>query len=182
MGKAKLKVQPDIKPLRLDLGCGRNKREGFVGVDSLPFDGKVDVVCDLRKPWQWKSDSVDEAHCSHFLEHLTGAERIHFFNELYRVMRKDAKVTIITPHSSSGRAYGDPTHQWPPVVEFFWYYLDKGWRATNAPHLDLKCDFAVTWGYNVAREWQSRTQETQLFGINHYREVAQDMIATAVKR
>jgi len=182
MAKAKLKVAPIAQEVRLDLGCGPNKREGFIGVDERQFDGKVDVIQDLRKPWQWKADSVDEVHCSHFLEHLNGAERIHFFNELYRVLRKDAKATIIVPHWSSGRAYGDPTHQWPPVVEFSWYYLDKAWRAANAPHVDLKCDFAVTWGYNVAQAWQARSQETQMFGINHYREVAQDMIATAIKR
>ena len=184
MAKAKLKELPAIQPLRLDLGCGPNKRgPEWVGVDALPFDGKVDQVFDLRKtPWPWKSDSVDEVHCSHFLEHLTGAERIPFFNELHRVLRKDAKASIIVPHWSSGRAYGDPTHQWPPVVEFFWYYLDKPWRAANAPHVVLDCDFAVTWGYNIAPQWQTRNQETQMFGVNHYREVAQDMLATLQAR
>ena len=183
MAKGKLKVLPATEPLRLDIGCGPNKREGFVGVDALPFDGKVDKVFDLRKtPWPWKSDSVDEVHSSHFIEHLTGAERIPFFNELYRVMRKDAKAQIIVPHWSSGRAYGDPTHQWPPVVEFFWYYLDKPWREANAPHAGLTCDFLATWGYSVAPQWQARNQETQMFGINHYREVAQDMIASLTAR
>ena len=182
MAKPKIKVLPEAKPLKLDLGCGPNPKEGFTGVDALPFDGKVDVVCDLRKSWQWKSGSVDEVHCSHFLEHLTGSERIHFFNELHRVMRKDAKATIVVPHWSSGRAYGDVTHQWPPVVEMFWYYLDKPWRDANAPHVGFECDFLATWGYSVAPAWQARNQETQMFGINHYREVAQDMIATITKR
>jgi len=221
MAKAKLKALPATELLRLDLGCGPNKREGFVGVDALPFDGKVDYVVDLRQtPWRFgnrlgsvmeydekngpfqfietkkrasemlpsfghktlKDASVDEVYTSHFLEHLTGAERVGFFNELYRVMRKDAKAQIIVPHWASGRAYGDPTHQWPPVVEFFWYYLDKGWRDANAPHAGLTCDFLATWGYSVAPAWQVRSQEAQMFGINHYREVAQDMLATVVKR
>ena len=169
--------------LRLDLGSGPHKKEGFKGVDILPFDGKVDIVFDLRKKkWPWKSGSVSEIHCSHFLEHLTGEERITFFNELYRVMKKDAKGLIITPHWASGRAYGDLTHQWPPVVEMFWYYLDKTWRAGNAPHVFLNCDFMCTWGYSVAPAWQVKNQETQMFGLNHYREVAQDMITTITKR
>lgn len=182
MAKSKLKAIPAAQPLRLDLGCGPNKREGFTGVDCLPFDGKVDVVHDLTKSWPWKDGTVDEVHCSHFLEHLNNPQRVHFYNELYRVMRKDAKAQIIVPHWSSGRAYGDPTHQWPPVVEFSWYYLDKPWREVNAPHTGLNCDFLATWGYNVAPQWQARNQETQMFGINHYREVAQDMIAALVKR
>ena len=188
--------------LKLDLGCGPNKREGFIGVDALPFDGKVDVVCNLAerepfkpgdnfyeswnnpkfKPWPWESDSVDEVHCSHFLEHLTGSERVPFFNELYRIMRKDAKATITVPHWSSGRAYGDVSHQWPPVVEFFWYYLNRQWREQNAPHLAFTCNFECTWGYSIHQAWQVRNQETQMFGVNHYREVAQDMTATVIKR
>ena len=180
--KRKLKAVVVQEPIRLDLGCGKNKKPGFIGVDSIKFDG-VDTVQDLRDdPWPWKDDSVGEVHCSHFLEHLTGEQRITFFNELYRVLQKDAKATIITPHWASGRAYGDLTHQWPPVVEFFWYYLDKNWRAANAPHLALTCDFACTWGYSLAHPWGLKNQEAQGFALNHYREVAQDMICTAAKR
>jgi SAM-dependent methyltransferase len=170
------------EPLRLDLGCGPNKKEGFVGVDIGPFAG-VDEIHDLRTvPWPWSDDSVDEVHCSHLLEHLTGAERVVFFNELYRVMKPEAKATILVPHWGSGRAYGDPTHQWPPVVEFFWFYLNREWRGANAPHVPLTCNFEVSWGHNIGPEWQTRSQEMLAFAINHYREVALDMVATAVKK
>jgi hypothetical protein len=179
--KRKLKPVEIAAPLRLDLGCGKNKQPGFIGVDVIKFDG-VDTALDLAKPWPWANDSVEQVHSSHFLEHLGSEQRIHFFNELWRVLRKDAKATIITPHWRSGRAYGDLTHQWPPVVEFFWYYLDKNWRAANAPHLALNCDFACSWGYNIAAPWTSRNQEVQGFALNHYSEVAQDMITTATKR
>ncbi len=57
-----------IAPLKLDLGCGPNPREGFHGVDSIKFD-KVGTVADLTKPWPFENDSVDEVHCSHFVEH-----------------------------------------------------------------------------------------------------------------
>lgn len=167
--------------MKLDLGCGPNKKQGFIGVDSREFPG-VDTVWDLRKRWPWKDGSVEEVHCSHFIEHLTGPERIHFFNELYRVLKPAATAFIVVPHWSSGRAYGDLTHQWPPVVEMFWYYLNREWRDLNAPHVDLTCDFAVTWGYAVHQAWQSRNTETQQFGVNHYREVAQDMSATLTKK
>lgn len=179
--KRKPVVPPAPADLKLDLGCGPTPRPGFLGVDALEFPG---VACrhDLRQPWPWADGSVQEVHCSHFLEHLTGTERIHFWNELYRVLKTGGMAQIIVPHWSSGRAYGDPTHQWPPVVEFSFYYLDKGWRAQNAPHCGLTCDFMATWGYNVAPAWQARNQDTQLFGITHHREVAQDLIATVTKR
>lgn len=178
---AQLQAVEPAEPLKLDLGCGKNKRAGFFGVDAIAFDG-VDKVADLRAAWPWTDDSVGEVHCSHFLEHLTGAERVHFYNELHRVMAPGAKAQIIVPHWASGRAYGDPTHQWPPVVEFSFYYLDKGWREVNAPHCGFTCDFLATWGYSVHPTWQARAQDVQLFAMNHYREVAQDIIATLVKR
>jgi SAM-dependent methyltransferase len=183
MAKQKIKAVAAPQVLRLDLGCGPNKRgPEWTGVDALPFDGKVDVVCDLRKPWTWADESVDEVHCSHFLEHLTGFERVHFFNELYRVLRKGEKATIIVPHWSSERAYGDPTHQWPPVVGFSFYYLNKAWRDQNAPHTGFTCDFDFSGGNSIAQPWNSRNQETQMFAQNHYINVAQDMWATVTKR
>lgn len=183
MKAAKLKVVPaPAPPLRLDLGCGPNKREGFLGVDSIKFNG-VDQVVDLRKtPLPWKTDSVDEIHCSHFLEHLHGHERVGFMNEVHRIMKPGAKLSLIVPHWSSSRAYGDVTHQWPPVVEMFFYYLSKDWRAANAPHVGLTCDFDATWGYSMAHPWQLKNQEQQQFGLAHYREVAQDLIATLTKK
>jgi len=195
------------KPLRLDLGCGPNKRTDgeWVGVDVLPFDGKVDMVMDivrtragvqewqtLGRPksdgydlferWPWADNSVDEVNCSHFLEHLERKERVFFFNELYRVMKPEAKAQITIPHWASNRSYGDLTHSWPPVAEMLWYYLDKNWRSQNAPHLCLNCDFNVTWGYTMAQPWPSRAPDVQAQALAHYREVAQDMIATCAKR
>ena len=172
----------DRAPLRLDFGCGPNKREGFHGVDARQFDGKVDTVLDLRQMWPWEDESVDEAHSSHFVEHLTGAERVHFFNELHRVMRKGAKATIIVPSWSSERAYGDPTHQWPPVCGFAFYYLDANWRAANAPHVGYTCDFEFSGGNSLGQPWSVRNQETQAFAQTHYLNVAQDIHVTLTKR
>lgn len=182
MEETKPVVEEVKELLKLDLGCGPNKREGFHGVDAREFKG-VDTVLNLgAAPWPWEDNSVGEVHCSHFLEHLSADERIVFFNELWRVMAKDAKAMIITPHWRSGRAYGDLTHKWPPVVEMFWYYLDKNWLAANAPHVGLECDFFVTCVYSIAAPWTSRNYETQTFALQHYTEVAQDMITTAQAR
>ncbi len=180
--KAKnLKVIEAPAILRLDLGCGKNKREGFHGVDARQFDGKVDTVFDLRQPWAWPDGSIEEAHSSHFLEHLTGHERVHFFNELFRVLRPGGKATIIVPSWTSERAYGDPTHQWPPVTGFSFFYLNKQWREANAPHTGYVCDFDFVGGNSLAQPWDSRNQETQSFAQTHYINVAQDMHVTITK-
>ncbi len=134
-------VPPSGDGLRLDLGCGTRKKEGFLGVDAHAFDG-VDVVLDLRDAvWPWQDGSVHEVHARHFLEHLTGRQRIGFFNELYRVMAVGATALIITPHWSHECAYGDPTHEWPPVTNWTYNYLNRAWREVQAPHVGYECDF-----------------------------------------
>lgn len=168
--------------MKLDLGCGKNKQAGFLGVDSRPFEG-VDVVADLTLLWQWENDSVEEVHCSHFVEHLNSQERVHFVNELYRVLKPGAKASIIVPHWASCRAYGDLTHQWPPVSEFWFYYLNKAWREQNAPHNDAyTCDFDCTWAYTVHADVAQRNQAYQMLALSFWKEAAQDIMATFVKR
>ena len=185
--KKKLKAVPQAIT-KLDIGCGKNKKEGFTGVDQYAMEG-VDVVCDLRKTWDFEDSSIEEVHSSHFVEHLTADERVHFYNELYRVLKPGAKATIIAPHWASNRAYGDPTHQWPPVAEMSFYYLSKDWRATQAPHTDKKwnakgydCDFEATWGYSMHPMLGARNQEFQQFALQMYKEAAQDTIATLTKK
>ena len=175
--------------LKLDLGCGPNKAEGFTGVDVLPFGGKVDVVADLKGPWPWADGSVDEVHCSHFLEHLEGIERVHFFNELWRVLKPGGTARIITPHWASCRAYGDVTHKWPPVSEFFYHYLSRDWRRTQAPHDDAQhvpgmysCNFTHTIAYTVNGALHTKNQEFVMDALAWKKEAAQDTIAVVTKQ
>ena len=164
--------------IKLDLGCGPNKKPGFVGVDIRQFDG-VDQVVDLRGRWPWADSSAEEVYCSHFVEHLTAAERIHFVNELHRVLKPGAPAQIIVPHWNSHRAYGDLTHQWPPVSEMWFFYLSKEWRAVNAPHNDgYTCDFDATWGYTLRQDLLTRNEEYRQHAVANFKDAAQDIIAT----
>lgn len=176
---AALEATPAL-PLKLDIGCGKNKQAGFHGVDAIQFDG-VDTVMDMRQPWPWADSSVEDVHCSHFLEHLTGAERIHFFNELYRVLKPGKQARIITPHWSHERAYGDPTHQWPPVCGWTYFYLGKGWRDVNAPHVGYVCDFewVLAGAHDPNDEWVAfRTPEVKQIYMSRNINTTTDLIAT----
>lgn len=182
-------VDAPAAPTKLDFGCGPHKREGFQGVDRSAFVG-VDHVVDLTvAPWPWADGSVSEAHASHFVEHLTALQRVLFFNELYRILVPGGTCQIIVPHWASCRAYGDPTHQWPPVSEFAFYYLSKDWRAQNAPHTDAQfleggfnCDFEATWGYSMRPDLTVRNQEYQQMAIANYKEAISDMIGNLKKK
>lgn len=170
--------------LKLDIGCGKAKRgPDWTGVDVRPFEG-VDVVTDLREHWPWDDASVDEVWASHVLEHFERLERVHFMNELHRVLLPGRSATIITPHWCSTRAYGDLDHKWPPVSEMFYFYLNKAWRDVNAPHDDFyTCDFASppNIGHAMRQDLQVRNTEYQQFALSHFKEVALDTICTLTK-
>ena len=71
--------------LRLNLGCGVNKMNGYVNVDKFD-EGEPDMVMDLEQtPWQFPDNSVEEIMLNHTLEHL-GKDAQTFFsiiNEIY---------------------------------------------------------------------------------------------------
>ena len=172
--------------IKLDFGSGPNPKEGFEGVDQYPFDGKVKHVLDVRiGPWPWADSSVSEIQCSHFLEHLDAPERCAFLNECFRVLAPGGTMTVIVPHWCSNRAYGDPTHKWPPISEMWFYYIKREWRMSQAPHTDASnwpqgyaCDFEATWGYAMNPAIVPRNQEYQQFAMNFYKEACLDTHAT----
>ncbi len=178
---AKKKPREKVNPIKLDIGCGRTPRDGFIGVDIRNFGQPV--VADLRKKWPWADGVVEEVNCSHFVEHLDAVERIHFANELHRILVNGGKAYVNTPHWASPRAYGDLTHKWPPVCEWWFLYLNKGWRAANAPHNDgYSCDFDITYGYSLRQDVAIRDQEFQQFAMANFKDACQDIVSTWVKR
>ncbi|WP_052717370.1 class I SAM-dependent methyltransferase [Chromobacterium vaccinii] len=101
--------------LKLNLGCGHDKRTGFINVDSQAAC-QPDQVVDLERfPWPWADGSVDEIVMSHVLEHLGAATDTYLgiIKELYRVCAPDARVTITVPHPRSDNYLADPTHVRP---------------------------------------------------------------------
>lgn len=181
MKPAKLAVQKAAaEPLRIDIGCGKRPKDGFVGIDSINFGQKH--VLDVRKGLPFKPNTVDEVHSSHFVEHLTGTERIAFFNELWRVMKPNATALIITPNWSHACAYGDPTHQWPPMSQWWPLYLHRDWRAGNAPHAAYKCHFdhvvAGSWDQSI----EGRNDEYRQVAMNTQTNAWRDLIVTLTKR
>src|SRR6185369_2289998 len=112
--------------VRLDIACGKSKKQGFTGVDI--WQG-ADIVVDLEKyPWPFEDNSVDEVYCSHYIEHVP--DLISFANELNRIMKVGAKAEIIAPYYSSIRAWQDPTHL-RAISENTFLYFNKKWRIIN---------------------------------------------------
>ena len=78
--------------LKVDIGCGREKKPGFVGLD-IDVESDADVVASaLSLPF--KDNSLEEINCSHLVEHFTPDDAQKFFNEIYRVLKLGGKAVM----------------------------------------------------------------------------------------
>ena len=94
---------------KLNLGCGTDKLDGYVGVDSIKT-AAVDIVHDLNIfPYPFEDNSVDEILMDNVLEHLEDVIKV--MEELHRISKKDAIIRINVPHAKCTGALADPTHK-----------------------------------------------------------------------
>jgi predicted SAM-dependent methyltransferase len=169
-------------PTKLDLACGQKCREGFYGVDIAAGEG-VDLVCDLASfPWPFQDSSVEEAHCSHYVEHTlpVGGPRdglIAFMNELWRVLKPGGKVQIIHPYALTSRAFQDPTHT-RFIPEATWWYFSQEWlRGQGLDHYPITADFELAGISNgFTEEWQLRSDAARGWAARHYWNVITDLV------
>lgn len=85
--------------MKVDIGCGHHKREGFIGLD-IDSDSQADIVGSaLDLPF--KDNSVDEIYCSHLVEHFTPQQAKIFFSEIYRVLKKGSQAGLKVDHDWS---------------------------------------------------------------------------------
>jgi SAM-dependent methyltransferase len=94
----------------LDVGCGRVKAPGSIGVDWNPDATAADVLCDLNRPLPFGDDTFDEVRAVHIIEHLD--QVIDTMAELHRVTRPGGSIYLVTPHYSDFASWCDPTHRW----------------------------------------------------------------------
>lgn len=109
--------------MMLDIGCGNNKQDGFIGIDKRELKN-VDVVHDIEIfPWPFKDNSFITALMSHVFEHIKPWLSIDVMNEIHRVLVNDGQLAISCPYGWSGGYIQDPTHC-NPVNEVTWQYFD----------------------------------------------------------
>ncbi|MBX9347847.1 methyltransferase domain-containing protein [Chromobacterium vaccinii] len=158
--------------LKLNLGCGHDKRTGFINVDSQAAC-QPDQVVDLERfPWPWADGSVDEIVMSHVLEHL-GADTdtyLAIIKELYRVCAPDARVTITVPHPRSDNYLADPTHVRPITamgLQMFNQELNRQSILEGGSSTPLGIYLNVDWALEssdvkILEPWASRFNGGQL--------------------
>jgi glycosyltransferase involved in cell wall biosynthesis len=121
-----LKARP-----RLNLGCGRFPDPEAINVDLAPLPG-VDLVVDLDALGEGglplPGDSIEAFTLSHVLEHIHNV--LPLMQELHRVAKPGAILTVRLPHGATDDAWEDPTRVRPFFPQSFGYYSQPFyWRA-----------------------------------------------------
>ena len=112
----------------LDIGCGKSKQPGAIGVDILKFDN-VDVVHNLDTfPWPFKDNEFDIIYANHYLEHVNHI--VDSLKEIHRITKKNGIINIRVPHYASDNYSSDLTHK----VRF-------GYRSFNHFSINGKIDY-----------------------------------------
>jgi len=98
-----------MNKIKLNLGCGKDYRKGWINVD-IDKSLRPDVVCDFNHfPYPFEDNYADYILMDGVLEHLDRPEKV--IEELWRISKPDAIIRIIVPYYKSFRAYAI-THRW----------------------------------------------------------------------
>jgi len=85
--------------LKINLGCGEHKIDGFVNIDCISA-GKVepDVVLDfIKSQLPYEDGSVDQVWMIHCLEHIEMYHWGNLFAEVKRVLKDNGSFTLAYP-------------------------------------------------------------------------------------
>lgn len=167
-------------PKKLNLGCGRDVREGWINLDVMPLPG-VDVVADLGQcattPLPFEDNTFDELLLSHLLEHIP--EPLPLMQELWRIAKPGAKMQIRVPHGAHDDAWTDPTHVKPYFARSFGYFSQPWyWRADYGYRGDWQPELIT---YSVARRrFNGMMPQQVLEQIDALRNVVSEMTVDLV--
>lgn len=158
--------------MKLNLGCGQHRRDGFVNIDKFPTFAP-DLLWDLEQtPWPFEANSVTEIAARHVLEHLGQAPDVFLavIKEIHRVLVPRGTIEIKVPHVRSDGYWGDPTHVRPvtPVIMGLFskkncrMFAERGWPNTPlADYLDIDLEVeSVT--LTLLPPWVNRHNAGQL--------------------
>jgi SAM-dependent methyltransferase len=126
--------------IKLNLGCGFEKKDGFTNVDLVD----ADIIADLNQDWNFvEANSVDYALASNIFEHLP--DKIHTMNELYKILKPGGIAEIYVPSTDGRGAFQDPQHCSYWNINSFEYFSSSknyAWHLLNSRY-GFKGDFKI---------------------------------------
>src|SRR3990167_8436105 len=109
--------------MKILLGCGKTKKDGYTGVDIIP---PADILCDVTLGLPMADNSVERIEADNLFEHFDNDGFMVSLNECWRVLKKGGTLFLKVPdslHWPDG-AFGDPTHKRYFVPRSFRYFTE----------------------------------------------------------
>ena len=90
---------------KLNLGCGKNARDGYEGLDMQDFgqEYEIDILEFLK--FAGERDAYNEVMANHFLEHFNQDELKIIFTGVHKILKKGGIFRITVPHQKKESAY-----------------------------------------------------------------------------
>ena len=84
--------------LALNVGCGSNKIEGYINIDTEE-SCKPDLIHNmLEKPLPYETGTVDRILFFHCIEHIRKGYHLGILAEFYRVLKPEGQIFISYPN------------------------------------------------------------------------------------
>mgnify|MGYP001603476299 CR=1 FL=1 len=142
------------KNTKLNLGCGKDYREGFFNVDQ---DKEVKAVAhfDLNKyPYPFKEGGMDFILALNVMEHLNEPQQ--FLEECYRILKPNGKIFLQVPLFG---AWSGPhlNHKYAGFTPYSFKILEQErWKFefTKCPFRVRKMQVSTPFNWKLRFPWQ----------------------------
>ena len=116
------------KSRKLNIGCGRDIKKGYINLDGSRIKG-VDVVHNLDKyPWPFPSNYFEEIYARDSIEHLN--DLFAAMKEIHRISKNGAAIRIIVPYWHSSAAFY-PNHHYFFNTDSMKFFTDENRTYDN---------------------------------------------------
>lgn len=150
----------------IDLGCGTNKRAGYIGVDRVQVPG-VDAILDFSQPLPLPDNSVVGIYSNHALHEV--GDPLAVLRELLRVCKHGTDVELWLPHGRCDAATGPNARS--RFTDFAWERLLAAAAGPGAAFVWEQAWYVIPESTQQALRAQNISLD---FGANHLCNVIQD--------
>ena len=150
---------------KLNLGCGKEKKEGFVNVD-WDLLANPDVLHNLNVlPYLFETGSFDHIETSHVIEHLD--RPFDVMKEFHRILTPGARLIIKVPHYSRGFTHAEHAHGFDVTFPLYFRkdFIGSGYTGVDFELQKLELHWSA-FGYLLPNLGFGKTAQLALRVLN----------------
>ena len=134
---------------KLNLGCGKDIKEGYTNLDIVNYGGNMIHNINIF-PYPFEENHFDEIYASHILEHLNNFH--NSITELYRILKPNGILIVYAPFFLNTKYFGEPDHKIPFSIRTFdnYEYIEnrklkfyEKWKLNHRTNYEGKAQFEV---------------------------------------